>query len=382
MATIPGLHAIILAGGSGHRLWPLSRELKPKQLLDLFGTTSLICEAISRIRPYVGTEPGALTVVCGPHMRDEIRNHLTAQAGPEFAQVDYLVEPVGRNTAPAIALAAAHLVAREPQALLAVLPSDHLLRDEGVWGDVVRSAAALARDGHLATIGIRPTRPDTGFGYIKTGEEMPEYAQGEVRPCRAVRFVEKPDHATAEAFLSEGTYLWNAGIFVLGAETVLQELEAASDEGSLIARVCRRVAAGEAGAEEFAALPPVPIDTAVMEHSARVVTVPAGIDWSDVGSLLALERLAVPDERGNVLVGRAVDVDSTETVVYSTDRLVATLGLEKTLVIDTEDATLVCPKDRAQDVRMIVDALRSAGAPELAESRTSTRPWGSWGVLL
>lgn len=382
------LHASVLAGGSGQRFWPLSRELNPKQLLSMFGTESLIAQAIHRILPFV--ESGEkVRIVTNERLFDELRNHLTAQPDAELHKVRYLKEPVARNTAPAIALAAATVLAEDPDGVLIVLPSDHLLEDGQLWSECIESGMRLADAGFLVTIGIRPTRPESGYGYIKAGEHLPEQRVGEAAPHRAARFVEKPDHATAEQYVASGEYFWNAGIFMMRADQLLDELASGGADGERIVEGVRRIAAmtpeeraGQEAFEIFSALPSVSIDYAVMEVSPNVAIIPAPLQWSDVGSLLSLETIAEPDEHGVVRVGRGVDIDSKDTVVYSSDRLVATLGVEDMLVVDTSDATLVLPKDRAQDVRQVFEALKAIGASEITQPKTSLRPWGSWTSLL
>jgi len=382
------LYATILAGGSGQRFWPLSRELNPKQLLSMFGTESLIAAAVHRILPFA--EGGSSVVVAtNERLFDELRNHLMAQPDTELHAVRYIQEPVPRNTAPAIALAAATFVAEDPDAIMVVLPSDHLLEDGEVWSDCIRAAARIAADGYLVTIGISPTRAETGYGYIRAAEPLPEYAVGSATPHVVERFVEKPDAERAEEFLASGEYYWNAGIFVMRAAAVLEELDRAGGAEAQVAEVARWIAAqtpaeqhGEEARERFSALESLSIDVAVMERSDRVAVIPAPLKWSDVGSLLALDDVAPADENGNVRVGRGVDIDSHGTIVYSSDRLVATLGVEDLVVVDTTDATLVLPKSRAQDVRQIVDALKLLGAPEVSQPKISLRPWGSWQSLL
>ncbi len=387
--AIPHLNAVVLAGGSGQRFWPLSRELRPKQLLSLFGRDSLVVQALRRIGPFIDGETGGLEIVTGEQIAGELRSHLASCDDLDLPAVRVLVEPSGRNTAPAIALAAAELVRRDPEALMIVLPSDHLLEAGDVWADAVSAGARLAADGRLVTIGIRPDRAEIGYGYIKIGAPLEGLGVGSASPHVAERFVEKPDRETAEAFVASGEYLWNAGIFVFGAETLLQELESAGTEGREIVAAARAVAelppedwTTGAAREAFAEAPSAAIDKALMERSDKVATIPSELRWDDVGSLLALERVSEADERGNVLAGRAVEVDSRDSVVYSTGRLVAALGVVDMLVVDTEDATLVCPKERAQDVRSVVERLREQGASEVVESRTGPRPWGSWTVLL
>jgi mannose-1-phosphate guanylyltransferase / mannose-6-phosphate isomerase len=385
---IKSLYATILAGGSGQRFWPLSRELNPKQLLSMFGQESLIAQAVHRIVPFVG-EPSSIVISTNEQLFDELRNHLTAQADPDLHTLSYLQEPRPKNTAPAIALAAATFLRQDPDAIMVVLPSDHLLEDGEVWADCVNAAAKVASAGYLVTIGISPSRPETGYGYIRSGDALPDYDVGYVRPHVAAEFVEKPDLPRAEEFLKSGNYYWNAGIFVMKASQVLAELDAAGGEEAKIAETVRWIAAQDSAdsthadvLERFSALESISIDKAVMERSSRVAVIPAPLKWSDVGSLLALTEVSTPDASGNVRVGRGVDVDSYDNIVYSSDRLVATLGVDDMIVVDTTDATLVLPKDRAQDVRMVVDALKALGAPEVTQPRISLRPWGSWQSLL
>ena len=382
------LYATILAGGSGQRFWPLSRELNPKQLLSMFGTESLIAAAVHRILPFA--EGGSSVVVAtNERLFDELRNHLTAQADPELHAVRYIQEPLPKNTAPAIALAAATFLAEDPDAIMVVLPSDHLLEDGDVWADCITAASKVAAAGYLVTIGIRPSRAETGYGYIRANGVLEEYAVGEALPHVVAEFIEKPDAERAEEFVACGDYYWNAGIFVMRAAQVLEELDRAGGPEARIAEVARWIAGqpienrnGAEARERFAQLEALSIDTAVMERSDRVAVIPAALKWSDVGSLLALEGVAEPDESGNVRMGRGVDIDSTNTIVYSGDRLVATLGVKDLIVVDTTDATLVLPKSRAQDVRQVVDALKSIGAPEVTQPKVSLRPWGMWQSLL
>ncbi|MBN2247116.1 MAG: mannose-1-phosphate guanylyltransferase/mannose-6-phosphate isomerase [Coriobacteriia bacterium] len=382
------VYAAVLAGGSGQRFWPLSRELSPKQLLSTFGQESLIAQAVHRILPFTGGGDNVV-IVTNERLFDELRNHLTAQPDTALHAVRYIQEPIARNTAPAIALGAAVLMADDPEAVMVVLPSDHLLEGGQVWEDCLGAAVAAAADGYLVTIGITPTRPETGYGYIRAAEELPLFSAGAVTPHAVAEFVEKPDQERAHAFLVSGEYYWNAGIFVMKAARVLEELDAAGGNGARIAEVARWIAArpiadrnGDEARRRFAELTPVSIDIAVMERSDKVAVIPAPLKWSDVGSLLALEDVAEADTAGNVRSGRGVDIDSADSIVYSTDRLVATLGVRDLIVVDTMDATLVLPKDRAQDVRQVVDALKALGAPEVTQPKVSLRPWGSWTSLL
>lgn len=387
MVTTSNVYAAILAGGSGQRFWPLSRELSPKQMLSVFGQESLIVQAVKRVENLVPHE--RVFIVTNERLFDELRNHLTSHADRSLNDINYLQEPLPRNTAPAIAYAAATIELLDPQAVMVVLPSDHILHADTAWRDCLQSAVALAQAGYLVTVGITPTRPETAYGYIKAGEELPEFAVGDALPRHAARFVEKPDAEHAARFLDEGGYSWNAGIFVMGAARVLEEMELFEDTAE-IARTARWLAVEQASGsldvdearERFAALPSISIDYAVMERSARVAVIPSALSWSDVGSLEALTDVAAPDSCGNVRVGRGVDIDTRDSIIYGTERLVATLGVEGLMVIDTADATLVARKDRAQDVRFVVDALKAAGAEEVVKPKVSLRPWGSWTSLL
>ncbi len=225
------VYGCVLAGGSGQRFWPLSRELNPKQLLSMFGTESLIAQAVHRILPFTGSGDHVY-VLTNERLFDELRNHLTAQPDPELHRIRYLKEPVARNTAPAIALGAAALVAQDPDAIMIVLPSDHLLEDSELWRSCLEAATLAAEDGYLVTIGIRPTRAETGYGYIQSGDPLPQFRVDTVTPHRAKQFVEKPDARRAAEYIGSGQYFWNAGIFVMRADRLLEELHNASEEGA------------------------------------------------------------------------------------------------------------------------------------------------------
>ncbi|MBN2404606.1 MAG: mannose-1-phosphate guanylyltransferase/mannose-6-phosphate isomerase [Coriobacteriia bacterium] len=392
---IPHLHAVVLAGGSGTRFWPLSRELAPKQFVKIFGGVSLITRAVMRVSEL--TSEAGIHVLTNERLLDELRNHLKSQPELDGLTVDYLAEPTPRNTAAAIALAAAYVAGLDPEALMVVLPSDHILEDGGRWNRTLRVATKLAADGRLVTLGLAPSRPETGYGYIRMGAPIEGHADSEIAGHEVLEFVEKPDLASAQRFLASGKYLWNSGMLVARADSILRELElagqrAATAESADSARIAQTAQVigsmhpgqwtSDAARESFAALPSVPFDKAALEVSDAVAVVPADLDWSDVGSLLALEDVAEHDSRGNMLTGHTVDIDSHDSIVYTENRLVATLGLKDTIVVDTADATLVAAKDRAQDVRLVVEALRALGSPEIVESRSSLRPWGSWTLLV
>ena len=387
------LHAIILAGGSGTRFWPLSRELAPKQMLTVFGNDSLVVDALNRAAQLTG-DAGQIHLVVGTALLDELRNHLLSHKVWGSADLNYIVEPAARNTAPALALAATVVMADDPDAVIIMLPSDHLTEDGERWIATMNAAIDAAADGSLVTIGLQPTSPETGFGYIQARGQAVSQADIAMPTALPVkRFVEKPDHADAKRYVQHGNYYWNSGMLVARADAILQQLldvhtnnPASSDaaKNDVIVATARAIAANSddgAALQAFAALPKVPFDKAVLELSSKVKVVPTCIDWSDVGSLLSLEALQGANERGTRVIGQGIDIDSHNTLNYSDSRMVATLGLTDTIVVDTADATLVAARDRVQDVREIVDELHKRGASEARQSQTSLRPWGSWTML-
>lgn len=380
--TSPHLHAVILAGGSGTRFWPLSRRLAPKQLLSLTGDRTMLQDTVLRIAPVVAAE--RTWVVTGCDVADEARRQLRLIG----AGATVVAEPVGRNTAPAIAVAAHRLMVADPDAIMIVLPADHAIGKPEAFRECLGHASAVAGNGYLVTIGIVPRRAETGYGYIKQGEALPASGRregGRGGAFRVARFVEKPDRVTAERYVSEGGYLWNSGMFVWRASLILDELTRhAPGVSAAASRIAEAMSSGADDARLralYEAAEAVSIDYAVLERSTRVAVVPAEFGWSDVGSWAALDDVAAKDERGNVLTGRVVDVDSQRSIVYAQDRVVATIGLNDLIVVDTPDATLVCAKDRAQEVRKVVDALEAQRAQEHIVHKTVQRPWGAYTVL-
>ena len=338
-------HAVILAGGSGTRLWPASRRARPKQLLPLGpGGETLLEAAIRRGRAIAGERVVVVTAAA--------QVDATRQVVPG---VELIAEPVARNTAAALGLAAAVLAGRDRGAVLAVLPADQHVADEAGLTAVLDTAlAAVERDDVIGTIGITPTRAETGFGYL----EVQQAAPGVVAPV--LRFVEKPDRPTAEAYVASGRYLWNAGIFCVSADRLLRELD-----GQLPAtgRAVRDLAAGRPGATDaYAALVSISIDHAVMERAARVVTVPAAVGWDDVGSWAALPALRGTDGDGNTTSGPAVILGGTGNVAIGDDgTLIAMVGVSDLVVVKSGDAILILPRSEAQDVRKVVEALSARG---------------------
>lgn len=363
------LTPVILSGGAGTRLWPLSRELYPKQLLALTGERTMLQQTALRLS---GVAASAPVVVCNEAHRFLVAEQLR-QLRIEPRSV--VLEPFGRNTAPAIALAA--LAAGSDDPVLLVLPADHVIRDVGAFHKVIRAALPAAEQGKLVTFGIVPNAPETGYGYIQRG------AGDDSGVYKIARFVEKPSLERAQQFLQSGDYLWNSGMFMFRASRYLQELEKFAPE---IAKVCR--AAFESAKSDldftriepklFEKCPSDSIDYAVMEKTADAVVVPLDAGWSDVGSWSALHEACDSDSHGNVSRGDVIAEDSNNCYLYSESRLVAAVGLNEHVVVETKDAVLVAPKDRVQDVKKLVSRLKEAGRYEHSLHREVFRPWGSY----
>jgi mannose-1-phosphate guanylyltransferase/mannose-6-phosphate isomerase len=369
------LTPVILSGGAGTRLWPLSRELYPKQLLALTGERTMIQQTALRLE---GLSAAGPVVVCNEAHRFLVAEQLR-QLGVDPQAI--VLEPAGRNTAPAIALAAhAALKAAAPKAatdpLLLVLPADHVIRDVPAFHKAVQAALDAAQQGQLVTFGIVPTSPETGYGYIHRGA-----ASGAV--YRIARFVEKPSTAVAKEFVASGDYYWNSGMFLFGARRYLEELRRLAPG---IASACAAAFAAAKADLDFTridqqlfdACPSDSIDYAVMEKTSAAVVVPLAAGWSDVGSWAALHEASEPDAHGNVSRGDVICEDSEGCYLYSESRLVAAVGLKDHVVVETKDAVLVAPRSRVQDVKKLVFRLKERGRYEHSLHREVFRPWGSY----
>ena len=371
MTNSPLIHPVILSGGAGTRLWPLSRQDYPKQLLPLAGPRSMISETILRVtdahrfaRPWIVTSD-ALRFAVAEDMR---LNGLDAAI---------VLEPCARNTAPAIAAAAMLVAEQDPEALLLVMPSDHVIGDKAAFLSCVAHGAEAAAGGYLVTFAMTPTRPETGYGYIRAG--TPLDATGTV--CRIQSFVEKPDLARAQTFLDEGGYYWNSGMFLFKAKAFLDELsQHAPAIPQAVSESVRQRGIDldfiRLGAEAFAASPSQSVDYAVMEHTTMAATVIGDMGWTDVGSWSELWAIGEKDAAGNVLHGDVLALDTTGSYVRSEGALVAMLGVKDLTVIATDDAILVADRHRAQDVKRLVDALKAEGRSEHAAHTRVHRPWG------
>jgi mannose-1-phosphate guanylyltransferase/mannose-6-phosphate isomerase len=369
------LTPVILSGGAGTRLWPLSRELYPKQLLALTGERTMLQQTALRL---AGLAAAAPVVVCNEAHRFLVAEQLRQLRVDTRAVV---LEPFGRNTAPAIALAALAALKMsaeqgdDPELL--VLPADHVIRDVPAFQKAVRVALAAAQRGKLVTFGIVPSAPETGYGYIQRGQVGAEGVYG------ITRFVEKPLLERAQEFLRSGDYLWNSGMFMFKAGRYLQELERFAPQ---IARVCRAAFDSAKSDLDFMRIDPKTfeqcpsdsIDYAVMEKTSDAVVVPLDAGWSDVGSWSALHEASDADSHGNVSRGDVISEDSSGCYLYAESRLVATVGLIDHVVVETKDAVLVAPKDRVQDVKKLVTRLKEANRYEHSLHREVFRPWGSY----
>jgi mannose-1-phosphate guanylyltransferase/mannose-6-phosphate isomerase len=365
---------VLLSGGSGTRLWPLSRETHPKQFQPLVGEHSLLQATWKRIADL--PESGAPIVVANEDHRFMVAEQLR-QVG--IAPSALLLEPVGRNTAPAIAVAALQARAGGGDPLLLVLPSDHVIADEPAFRAAVQQARAAAEAGALVTFGIVPTGPETGYGYIKAGAAD----DGATQVRRVERFVEKPDLATAQAYVAGGDHFWNSGMFLFRASRYLDELQRFAP--GIVDAARAALAGGRRDADflrldraAFTASPADSIDYAVMEKTDAAAVLPIDVGWNDVGSWSALWEIADQDADGNAHHGDVVALGCRNTLAWGGRRLVTLLGLEDVIVVDTDDAVLVAARDRVQQVKDIVARLKADGRPQASVHRKVYRPWGSY----
>ncbi len=370
------LFSVIIAGGSGTRFWPLSRHDTPKQLLSIDGKETLIQSTVKRVRSIV---PFRHTyIVTSPAQAESIRLQLLAPTRKDWDN-NFILEPEPKNTAPAIGLAAVHLKNINPEAVMIVLPSDHIIKNKNKFRSAVLLAAKAAEEGYLVTIGIKPDKPETGYGYIKSGKIIKKGIK------RVKGFKEKPALDDAIEYLKAGSYYWNSGIFVWKADTVLKEMKKHMPglyrglmkiekalETDKIEDVTRSV---------FSKLKSESIDYGILEKAEKVAVIPSEMKWSDVGSLHALDDVLPADDENNVMEGNLISIDNKNSIFYCCNRLVSAIGLKDMIVVDTADATLICPKNRAQEVRKVVDILKKSGAKEGITHTTVFRPWGSYTVL-
>jgi mannose-1-phosphate guanylyltransferase len=351
------MFAVIMAGGKGARFWPRSRERVPKHLLDILGERTIIRETVDRIKPLVSAE--RTLIVTGRSHAEELICQL-----PDIPTENILIEPIGRNTAPCIGLAALHILKRVPDAVMLVLPSDHRIGDEAAFRSVLQAAAGAALQGDpLVTVSIRPTGPETGYGYIEQGELFSKSGPDEIYRVRSIR--EKPSREQAEHFLAQGGFSWNSGMFVWKASTVLTAIERfLPDLHRGLLEI--REALGTDREEEvvrtiYAGLQSVSIDYGVMEKAKDVLVIPGAFDWSDLGSWDTLWEVSQKDENGNAVRGEFIGIDTANSLIHSSGKLVALVGVKDLLVVETKDALLICRRGRSQDVKKIVESLEKKG---------------------
>lgn len=366
---------IIMAGGSGTRLWPLSRQLHPKQFLPLVDTQfSMLQATINRLAGLAHASP---QLICNEEHRFLAAEQLR-QLGLE--DINILLEPMGRNTAPAIALAALQATAEGDDPLMLVLAADHLIQDTEAFHDGIRIAAVLADAGKLVSFGITPTRPETGYGYLRQGAAVGNGG------FEVTRFVEKPDAETAKLYLADGGYYWNSGMFMFRASRYLEELQ--TFEPKIVFWCREALAKGQRDMhftridrEAFLQCPDNSIDYAVMEKTHQAVMVPLDANWSDIGSWTALSEAGSRSEDGNLLKGDVISIDTSNSYVYSESRLVSTVGVNDLIVVETKDAVLVAHKDHVQDVKRVVEKLKADGRKEHISHREVYRPWGVYDAI-
>ena len=364
---------VLLAGGTGTRLWPLSRSLFPKQFMPLVDDKTMMAETARRVSGDLFAAPIAIVnnehrFIVGEQLRD-------AGITPEAI----VLEPVGRNTAPAAAVAALMIAERDADGIMLLAPADHVITNTGAFGRALRTALPVARNGHLVTFGIVPARAETGYGYIERGD-----AVAGQKGCFVLdRFTEKPDAETAEAYLSSGRHFWNSGIFLMGAGAYIAELERHAPG---VLKSAREALAKAESDLDFIRLdkkaltgaPNISIDYAVMEKTDKGIIVPCDMGWSDVGSWTALWEISKKDAQGNVMRGDVIARDVTGSYIRSEKPLVAVLGIEDVIVVATDDVVLVASKESAQDVKAIVEKLAREGRPEPMSHTSVFRPWGTY----
>jgi mannose-1-phosphate guanylyltransferase/mannose-6-phosphate isomerase len=367
------LYAVIIAGGKGTRFWPLSREAFPKQFLKLIGERTLLQETIQRLKGEVS--PSNTLIVTTKDQKDIVDWQLKELLG----DVNCVVEPEGKNTAPAIALAAFKLFKKRQDALMLVLPSDHFVSDRDLFNQTLHKAIPFAEKGNIVTFGIKPARPETGYGYIKTGRRLSKDT------FKVSAFVEKPDAKTAKAYIKEGSYYWNSGIFLFRAKDMLDEIKKYMPDMyntfTSIVKALNTKKEDEALKSIYRNLRDESIDYGIMEKSKKIVMTVADFPWSDLGSWSSLDEVMDKDEDGNVLIGNVVGIDCKDSIIFANKRLVAAIGLKNMVVVDTADATLITPKDKVQQVKQLVSKLKEEGKEEYLAPKIEERPWGYFSVL-
>lgn len=374
---------VIICGGAGSRLWPVSRSAHPKPFIELPGGGNLIRQTYSRALALDAVSE--VLTITNRDLYFKTLDEYGAQA-PQFTNLSFVLEPFGRNTAAAVALAAQEVARMHGQdAIMLVLPADHLIANQAAFASAVSSARELAKDGWLVTFGVKPEYPETGYGYIQKDNDSPLGNGFKVK-----RFVEKPDLETAQGYLASGEYFWNSGMFCFRAGTLIEEMALCAPDVSSAVDLCLAGSGTMTGnshrslhlePESFAKVPDISIDFALMERSSKVATVPCDIGWSDIGSWNAMSELSPADEQGNRVEGEAIFHSASNNYVRSPRRLAALVGVEDLIIVDTPDALLVAHKDHAQDIKAITTQLKKNGHQSHLDHTTVRRPWGAYTTL-
>lgn len=363
------MFGIILAGGSGSRLWPLSRELYPKQLLNLNSNKSLLQSTFERLNKFMPAE----NIVSITNIKHT--SNVKSQLERLSDNISILSEPLSKNTAPAIALATKFIQQKGNDPVILVLPSDHLIENNEKFIETVKKGEKLAEEGYIVTFGIEPNYPETGYGYINILDE--QILDG----FKVKEFVEKPDAQTAQKYVEAKTYFWNSGIFMFKASTMIKEIEKFSPKIFEIMQEFDFSNSDKIEYNLFDKMPSISIDYAIMEKSDKIALVKLESDWNDLGSWQSIYDVSKKDEHNNVMIGHVLDEDSKNSFVYASSKLVATIGLEDIVLIETEDAILACNKDKTQDVKKIFDTLKKQNDNTHLIHKTVYRPWGFYTVL-
>ena len=375
------MHAVIIAGGSGTRFWPKSRENLPKQLLNIAGHGTMIQNTLDRIKPVIPAK-NTWVITNEQHALETCKQLKTSGFSPS----QLLTEPIARNTAAAIGYSTKILSQENPNAIIAVFPADHIITTIEPFWELLKQAETIASKNYLVTLGIKPASPETGYGYIKQGKAI------EGNSFKVDQFIEKPNKITAEKYLKENGYYWNSGMFVWKASILLEEisihlpklheqLEELANNTIQTKGKYPYQKFNESGKKSFFSLESISVDHGVMEKSNKVAILPAEITWSDVGTWTSLAEISKKDQEGNVIKGNVISIENNNSIFQAGNRLVAALGLKDIVVVDTPDALLVCPKERTQEIKKIVGQIKLEKRAEASTSISETRPWGNYTIL-